>query len=97
MSLKAVARSPPSVAVVQMVAARAATRMQNAFLLLYFFLFGSFFSFILLLVFESGAESLGSLQSLSRQRLHALLSPAGTEALRCPLPQEKGQLVEDFC
>lgn len=102
MSLKAVARSPPSAAVVQMAAARAARRRhghQNAKCVssLFFFLkVWKFFSFILLPVVESGAESLGSFQSLLMQRLQRLLSPAGTEALHCPLPLEKGQLVEDF-
>lgn len=69
--------------------------MQNVFLP-YFRKVWEFFPFVLLPVFESGAESLGSFQSLLMQRLQRLLSLAGTEALHCPLPQEKGQLVEDF-
>lgn len=90
MSLKAAARSPPSAAVVQMVAARAARRRhgdQNA-KCVSFRKVWEFFSFVLLPVFESGAESLGSFQSLLMQRLQRLLSLAGTEALHCPLPQD---------
>lgn len=99
MSLKAVARSPPSAAVVQMVAARAARRRhgdQNAKCVssLFFRKVWKFLSFILRPVFESGAES--QLQSLSAAS-SASAVPRWDRSLHCPLPREKGHLVEDFC